>query len=259
MSLGEEIFMRFAVGFLAAGLILGFRLIIALLKKGWNALTGNGEKPRQEPKIQAKQPPKPPVIPGQTANTPVVPQPPKPPVVPQSPVVPKPPVAPQPPVVPQPPKPPVVPQSPKPSAATAKPQEYKGTVPLDPEGAVPLAGQQSSGSGYSLRCVRGPMQGQRFPIPKSGCTIGRSPDCSIRFPAQTPGVSGRHCKIEAMYFCAYPVANGYNIYLQDVGSTYGTYSGFGQRIPAGEQHPLGIGEAFFLGNPNGPGFVLEKQ
>ena len=104
------------------------------------------------------------------------------------------------------------------------------------------------------------MQGQRFPILiPGGCTIGRNPGNQIVFPAQTPGVSGNHCKLEAIYECAFPSFSGYTIEIQDCGSTYGTYSGFGQRLPAGSGHPLQVGEAFFLGSPNGPGFVLENN
>lgn len=243
MDLGEYIVMRVGLALLIVAVIVGFRLILALLLKGVNALLKLiGKEPGAKPQIQAKQPPKAPVVP-------------KPPVVPHTPVVPKQPEPPKPPVTPpvQSYKPPV--QSYQPPVTGKNPQPYSGTVPLDPGHTT---GQWNTP--YSLRCVRGPMQGQRFPILIPGCcTIGRNPGNQIVFPAQTPGVSSKHCKLEAIYECAIPGGAGYEISLTDCGSTYGTYSGFGQRIPAGSGHPLQVGEAFFLGSPNGPGFVLEKQ
>lgn len=243
MDLGEYIVMRVGLALLIVAVIVGFRLILALLLKGVNALLKLiGKEPGAKPQIQAKQPPKAPVVP-------------KPPVVPHTPVTPQPPVTPQNPAAP---KPPVVPpvQSYQPPVS-AKPQTYSGTIPLDPSQTNGQFKTTPVSSGFSLRCVRGPMQGQRFPIGVDGCTIGRNPGSDIVFPAQTPGVSGNHCKVDIVYQCTYLPSGGRDFRLVDCNSTYGTYNGFGQRLPAGSGETLQVGSAFFLGSPNGPGFVFE--
>jgi len=241
MSLGEQIFMRIVVILFLSLVIFGFRVFVALIKKGWNALVNPGGKTQPKPQVQAKQPSKPPVTPVQPPKPPVTPgQPPKPPVTPV-----------QPPVTPV--QPPVSLVTPQPQSyqppVQQKVQEYSGTIPLDLGGANFPQTPKSVNTGYYLLCVRGPLQGKRFEIGANGCTIGRNPGNSISFPPQTPGVSGNHCRLAAV--------NG-QILLIDNNSTYGTYSGFGQKLNPGTPRPLQVGEAFFLGSPNGPGFTLNK-
>lgn len=236
MSLGEQIVMRIAIILLLTAIIYGFRLMIALLKKGWNSLTNPGGKAQtkaeaaQRPK--AVQPPKPPVIPNQPVTPPVIPS--QPPVNSQ-----RQPISSQP--------------------APGKPQQYKGTVPLDPGNGFSggFGFQQTPVSvNYCVQGVNGPFAGRRMMIPSGGCTVGRNHGCTIQFPPQTPGVSGNHCKVDLVQMSGIPATN---IYLMDNNSTYGTYLENGQRLAPGMRHPLRAGEKFFLGSPSGPGFVLEVQ
>ena len=127
MDLGEYIFMRIALALLIVAVVVGFRLIVALLGKALSYFTKSGGKnPDSKTPAQTRQPPKAPVVP----QTPEVL---KPPVIPQTPVTPKQPEPPKPPVTPpvQSYQPPV--QSYKPPVQGYQPQQYSGTVPLDPE------------------------------------------------------------------------------------------------------------------------------
>ena len=49
--------------------------------------------------------------------------------------------------------------------------------------------------GLDLFCVSGPLRGQVYPVGPSGLLIGRSPNCGVRLPDGTPGISREHCAI----------------------------------------------------------------
>lgn len=70
--------------------------------------------------------------------------------------------------------------------------------------------------------------------------LGRDPGRNdLVFPAGTQGVSGVHCQI---------TRNGDRLFLMDLGSTYGTFLGGGQRLAANESVELHIGDRFYLGS-----------
>ena len=48
---------------------------------------------------------------------------------------------------------------------------------------------------YYLCIEGGPMDGREYPISDSPILIGRDSACRIRYPKDTPGVSGQHCKV----------------------------------------------------------------
>lgn len=77
-----------------------------------------------------------------------------------------------------------------------------------------------------------------YPVPASGCIIGRSPDCSIVLPENAPGVSRRHCKLEF---------RENRLILTDLKSTSGTYIHHKQ-IPANTPVALKPGSSFCLGS-----------
>lgn len=80
--------------------------------------------------------------------------------------------------------------------------------------------------------------GSLYSIRGSGCTIGRSPDCTIVLPAKSPGVSTCHCRLEFQ---------GNQLMLIDMDSTYGTYI-HNKRIPPKTPVALKPGSSFCLGS-----------
>lgn len=77
-----------------------------------------------------------------------------------------------------------------------------------------------------------------YPVPASGCVIGRDYDCNIILPENTPGVSRHHCKLEFYQG---------QLILTDEQSKYGTYI-HGTRIPANTRVALKKGSSFCLGS-----------
>ena len=80
--------------------------------------------------------------------------------------------------------------------------------------------------------------GTLYSIRASGCTIGRAADCTIVLPANSPGVSSHHCRLEFQ---------GDQLRLTDLGSSYGTYI-HNKRIPANTPVALKPGSSFCLGS-----------
>ena len=80
--------------------------------------------------------------------------------------------------------------------------------------------------------------GSLYSIRGNGCTIGRSPDCTIVLPAKSPGVSSCHCKLEFQ---------GNQMVLIDMDSSYGTYI-HNKRVPANTPVALKPGSSFCLGS-----------
>lgn len=100
---------------------------------------------------------------------------------------------------------------------------------------------------WQLRCVSGSLSGQTFPL-GSTLRIGRSPQCDVVFPENTPGVSGTHCEVSL---------EGDHAVLRDLNSTYGTYLGANNRLEAHRGYPLHMGDTFTLAQ-SGQSFRLEK-
>lgn len=97
-------------------------------------------------------------------------------------------------------------------------------------------------SDFRIQGVSGALAGQRFMLRKgSPVVLGRDPQRSnILFPKDTPGVSGRHCGLW--------VENG-QVFLQDLGSSHGTYLQPGTRLAGGQPVQLRPGDSFYLGSP----------
>lgn len=88
-----------------------------------------------------------------------------------------------------------------------------------------------------LICHGGYLNGRVYPIGPDGITIGREPDNSIRYPAQTPGISRHHVRIFWQ--------NG-QLTLIDLGSSNGTYLNQMGRIGSMRPVPLKVGDYFYL-------------
>lgn len=110
--------------------------------------------------------------------------------------------------------------------------------------AAPVYAAPAQSAGAMLICEKGVLAGRTFPI-GNGVVIGRNTQkCGVCFPVDTNGVSGAHCEIRR-------TANGYEIL--DLGSTYGTTLGSGQKltpnvpvfIPNGTYFMVGSAEQLF--------------
>jgi len=101
---------------------------------------------------------------------------------------------------------------------------------------------QGAGHGnLAAVCITGPMQGQSFQIGSHGLYFGRTPDCAVRFPDGTPGVSGRHC-------CLTWGQNG--LLITDLGSRHGTFLSDGRQLMPNNPQPIAMGTRFSLGSHN---------
>lgn len=89
-----------------------------------------------------------------------------------------------------------------------------------------------------LVCEAGALAGQSFPLKRGQkVTIGRSPDCQIRFPANTAGVSKLHCSV---------IYDGEKVMIRDENSSAGTYIDGNKLTPGSATtlhrgHPVGLG------------------
>lgn len=101
--------------------------------------------------------------------------------------------------------------------------------------AQPIAGD----SGLRFQGVSGAFIGKRFAI-TAQIRIGRDPAKNdFVYPADTEGISGVHCIL---------IYQDGQLYLQDLGSTYGTFVNGGQRLAANQAVVLQPGDKFSLGS-----------
>ena len=113
-------------------------------------------------------------------------------------------------------------------------------------------GRGPVGKSAVLRGVTGKYAGQRFDLLKGKVVIGRDPaTCNIVFDKNAPGISGRHCQV------AYD-ANEDCFLLTDLGSSYGTFLGNGQKLTANVAEKLFAGDTFYLCD-NANRFVVAKE
>ena len=112
---------------------------------------------------------------------------------------------------------------------------YSGTPTVPAQKAVVV---EKPVGGLDLFCVSGPLRGQVYSVGPSGLLIGRSPNCGVRLPDGTPGISREHCAIRFQQ--GVPV-------LVDLNSTYGTFQGNGAKLPPQYPVQLGPGSRFSLG------------
>ena len=106
-------------------------------------------------------------------------------------------------------------------------------------------------SGYRLQGTSGALAGKRFLIRKTDPLIlGRNSElCNVVFP-NTPGVSGKHCAIWFKHD---------KLFLQDLGSTHGTFLKSGTKLFANQAIELHLGEGFYLGSPQEAFIITEKR
>lgn len=121
---------------------------------------------------------------------------------------------------------------------------YGSDMPGMTAPAAPLA--PVNDSGYRFQGTSGVFEGKRFAI-NGVVRIGRDPSQNeLVYPADSSGISSRHCEISWQ--------RG-QIYLKDVGSTYGTFLGDGRKLAANQSVVLKVGDTFWLGSEK-QGFII---
>ena len=97
--------------------------------------------------------------------------------------------------------------------------------------------------------VSGVLRGREYPITGQNMIIGRAEESIVRYPADTKGVSRRHCQL---------IWKNGGLMLMDMGSTSGTFlQGKGQ-LSANVPVPLVEGEIFYLGSKENALTILVK-
>ena len=102
-------------------------------------------------------------------------------------------------------------------------------------------------SGYRINGISGVYARRRFAI-GDVVAVGRRNDCQLRYPADTKGVSGLHCKL---------VVKDGKLFVIDQGSTYGTFLEKGDRIPKDTYVQLTVGTQIYFGSKD-QGFEISK-
>ena len=118
--------------------------------------------------------------------------------------------------------------------APTKATRSKPTRPAKPAAARPAAKKKAPrGTPSTLHVVSGPNQGQSVPLGDAPILLGRGTDAAIRLDDDY--VSTRHARF---------ATNGEQWFVEDLGSTNGTYIG-SQRITT--PMPIGLGIQVRLG------------
>lgn len=122
-------------------------------------------------------------------------------------------------------------------------QDYRqlpGQPAVSQGAAAQARAPQAVDSGIRIQGTSGVFAGRRFLV-NGIIRIGRDPSRNdLVYPVGSPGISGVHCEIHV---------RGEQIFLRDAGSSYGTFFR-GSKIPKNQLVQIGIGETFYLGNPN---------
>ena len=110
----------------------------------------------------------------------------------------------------------------------------------------------SDDSGYRVQGVSGVLAGRRFMIPTDKpVVLGRNAQlCTIVLPEGTKGVSGKHCAIRV---------DKEGIWIQDLGSSYGTFVEPGARLAATQPLRIEEGKPFWVGSKEQTFVVARKH
>jgi hypothetical protein len=118
--------------------------------------------------------------------------------------------------------------------------EEDTTVLLGDTQMLPALSDEEMESGPRLCGAEGEFRGLTFRITDGGLLIGRDPTCcDVVFPVEAGEVSRRHC---ALHF----EPEKQLFYLEDLGSSNGTFLADGRRLQPGQRYPLQAGDKFSL-------------
>ena len=119
------------------------------------------------------------------------------------------------------------PVNPGPSSPSFAPTE-------PPRGAIPAGGGSDQ---WRLQCQSGAFAGRRFAI-NGQLRIGRDPARNdLVYPSSTQGISGAHCVLRLQ---------GGTLWLEDLGSSYGTFLADGRKLAPHQPVQLRKGDSFYL-------------
>ncbi len=132
------------------------------------------------------------------------------------------------------------------TAATAPMPEPAPVPPVEPRTPV-----NSDDSGFRVQGTSGALSGKRVYVSRSQpLVIGRDRDsCNLTVPEGTPGVSRQHCALS--------VKDG-RLYIEDLGSSHGTFIAPGRKLAAKEPIELHAGDTFYIGSPK-ESFVIDVK
>ena len=129
---------------------------------------------------------------------------------------------------------------------TSLAESFPKTAPAD---AFPRTMPAETLPQLRLVGVEGAFAGRRFAL-EGTLRLGRLPDQNdLIFPADTTGVSGRHCVVRL---------TGGGAALTDLGSSFGTFLGDGTRLQPNQPVELKVGDSFTLGSQK-QRFTLESK
>lgn len=103
-------------------------------------------------------------------------------------------------------------------------------------------------NGLRIQGIDGYFKGRRFSVDNQ-LSIGRAPGNSIVFPTQIPGVSANHCII---------IRNNNQLYIKDLGSSYGTVLNGSKRLPENQLVSIGVGDKISLGSTDQTFIITRK-
>ena len=114
-----------------------------------------------------------------------------------------------------------------------------GTFVIKEESVIQAAGSSGMKTPQIIG-ISGQFAGRIFNVPPQGMMIGRdAASCDFVFPANAPGISRNHCKVQ------FNAQSGMFV-LHDLGSSNGTFLGGGSRVTQGWPMAIQSGEEFYL-------------
>ncbi len=134
--------------------------------------------------------------------------------------------------------------------ATRKPKTPVNP-PVTPPVLVDPPHPRNDDSGFRVQGTSGALSGKRVYVStKQPLVIGRDRSaCNMVVPENTPGVSRQHCAVS--------FKNG-KLYIEDLGSTHGTFIAPGRKLMAKEPIEIHSGDTFYLGTPK-ESFVIDVK
>ncbi len=126
------------------------------------------------------------------------------------------------------------------------PTPQPAPIPQPAPAPQPIPGD----TGYRIQGVSGSYAGRRFAI-TGKLSMGRDTQANqLSYPQGAKGISRVHCEIY--------VGDDHQVYLRDLGSTYGTFVGDHQRLMANQPYALKVGDRFYLGSESEMFEVVRK-
>lgn len=108
--------------------------------------------------------------------------------------------------------------------------------------------EREAANALRIQGLTGYFANRRFPI-DTQVSLGRDPSNNIVFPTGTAGVSANHCLI---------IRNANQLYVKDLGSTYGTFINGSHKLPANQLVTIHVGDKLSLGS-DAETFIITRK